>query len=140
MRIENSPKYEKQMAKYRAEREAKEAEGERQYKAALKAWHKAESHWLPMDACPFAALDDRYGFDGTILVSDGKQRALVTVKKRFGRPVFYKKQPELVKRDGMLTLVGGEEDPRNDLPAWWWKWELTDEHGSMTYAGGEERR
>jgi hypothetical protein len=37
-----------------------------------------------------------------------------------------------------MHLVGGEEDPREDLPKWWWKWELTDEFGYMTYAGGEE--
>lgn len=135
-KIENSPEYEAKMEEYRQERERLSAE--KAWSDARKEWLEAGSTWMPMECCPFSALSEQYGVDGTILVSDGLARALVTVSKRFGRPMFFKTQPEQIFRDGMMHLVGGEVDPREDLPSWWWEWELTDEHGLMTYAGGEE--
>lgn len=138
MRIENSPKYEMEMTARLRKMEEERKAAEVEYEAEKAAWRANGSGWMPMGQCPFAALDNRYGFDGAVLVTDGKDTALATVKKRFGRPIFYKVQPEMVWRDGTPTLVGGEEDPRTDLPKWWWQWELTDEFGSMNYAGGEE--
>jgi len=137
-RMENSPEFEATMEAYRKKRERESARGKRQYDKARKAWEAAGRGWLPMKSMPFKAFDDMCGFDGAVLVSDGTARALATVKARFGRPMFWKTQPEMVYRDGMMHWVGGVEDPRDDLPAWWWEWELTDQFGSMTYAGGEE--
>lgn len=126
------------MAEDRAEREREEAERGRVLREVKDQWRARGRPWLPMRKCPFAALDDEYGLDGTILVSDGKSRAIVTVSERFGTPIFWKEPPQQVIRDGIFYLIGGEKDPRPDLPEWWWEWELTDEHGTMTYAGGEE--
>ena len=138
MRVENSPQYLAEMEAFRAKEAELAAEGEKDLEVALAAWRAADRGWLPMAACPFIGLDRLYGFDGAILVADDDgKRALVTIRKRFGRPVFFKTQPEMVFRDGMMCFEGGEIDPRPDLPAWWWEWELTDEFGEMTYAGGE---
>lgn len=138
MRFENSPEYEAEMEQTRKKWVRDASRAKANYAAAKKGWEQAGKTWMKIDTCPFAALDQHYGLEGTILVSDGKGIALVTVKRRFGTPVFYKKQPEMIYRDGCPCLVGGEEDPRDDLPKWWWKWELTDVFGNMTYASGHE--
>ena len=137
MRIENTPEYEAEMAERERKREREEARLERQLAKAKQKWRDAGCPWLPMGECPFKALDNEYGLDGSILVTDGEERALVTVSKRFGRPVFFKEEPETVWRDGALVMRGGEIDPRDDLPKWWWEWELTDEFGLTNYIGGE---
>lgn len=138
MRTENSPKYEAEMKAYSDKRDRETRAAEKVWQKVRADWALAGCTWMPMENCPFGALDNRYGFAGAILVTDGTARALVTVKRRFGTPMFWKKQPEMIYRDGMMCLEGGEVDPRDDLPKWWWKWNLTDEFGSMTYAGGEE--
>lgn len=138
MRIENSPEFLAKLEACRIEREHERAECELLYRRALEKWRSLGRQWMLMSECPFFALNDRYGIEGAILVSDETKIALASVRKRFGRPVFYKKHPEQILRDGVLCLIGGEEDPRHDLPEWWWKWELIDEFGDMTYAGGEE--
>ncbi len=137
-KIENSPEYDAQIEQWRKDGAQKRKQNDRLLKNAKKLWGESKTGWLPMDSCPFGALDDEYGFAGAILVTDGAKRALATVNKRFGTPVFYKTEPEYVMRDGMMCGIGGEEDPRDDLPKWWWTWEIVDEFGSMTYAGGEE--
>lgn len=138
MRIENSPGYEAKMKRKQAEWEREAKKRKATIEKARADWRSSGGKWLPMDDCPFAALEEEYGLDGTILVANGKERALATVGKRFGRPIFWITPPEYVIRDGMPCLVGGEEDPRPDLPKWYWEWELTDINGMMTYAGGEE--
>jgi hypothetical protein len=115
MRVENSPKYEAAM---RARIKALDAESKdkaRSLKHERERWHVAGCPWMPMRKCPFAALDNEYGIDGAILVSDGKAVAVATISRRFG----------------------GEEDPRPDLPGWWWDWEVNDELASETWAYGE---
>ena len=138
MRIENSQKFEATMKAYARKSAREKIAADKLWENTKAAWHKAGSTWMPMEFCPFEALDKRYDLDGCVLVSDGKITSLANIKKRFGTPLFWKKAPELVMRDGMMCWIGGEEDKRPDLPPWWWKWELTDEFGSMTYAGGEE--
>ena len=136
-RTENSPEYEAKMEEWRKKDAAKAKRASDALKKARGKWKASDSGWLPMHECPFRALDEKYGYEATILVSDGEQVAVARVKRRFGTPVFWKTEPEYVMRDGMMCLVGGEEDPRDDLPKWWWKWEITDELASETWAYGE---
>lgn len=124
--IQNSPEFEAQMEAHRKERERKKSASARLLKKAIDAGHGKD--WTPMDKCPLSALEL---FDGCchdkFLVTDGKAVTVVSVSRRFAKPVFWKTQPTYVISDGMPCLVGGEEDPRPDLPKWWWKYELKDE-------------
>ena len=119
MRIENSPEYEAEMAARSRQRDEERSSRKREVELSRAALGGA---WSSMDTCPFLAL---YELVITIIVSDGKRVAIAEVSRRLGRPIFYKIEP-------------GEEDPRDDLPAWWWEWELTDIQGPMQYASGEE--
>lgn len=132
MRMENSPEFEKKMEEHRREREEKKTAAARLIQEAIDAGYGTT--WTPMDKCPFAGLELWEGSQDPILVTDGKSVTVVTVSDRFGTPVFYKKQPEMVYRDGMMHMEGGEIDPRDDLPKWWWEWELKDElEDEVTY-------
>ena len=135
-KIENSPEYEANMKRFGARMKRKARTAARILAEARDQWAKAGMGWLKMSECPLAGLEQTYGIDGVILVSDGKETAIVGVSERFGRPVFWKKEPEQTLRDGMIWLEGGEEDPRHDLPKWWWKYELKDQL-ETTYAYGE---
>ena len=44
---------------------------------------------------------------------------------------------EMVRVDHGFVIEGAEY-AEFDHPDWWFEWELTDEFGIMTYAGGEE--
>lgn len=137
MRTENSPAYEAEMRKRLDEMDRKRESLAAVLVQERTRWRDAGCPWMPIRKCPFAALDEVCGIGGAILVSDGNEVAVATITSRFGRPIFYKKQPEMVLRDGMMCMVGGEEDPREDLPEWWWKWEVRDELASETWAYGE---
>ncbi len=139
MRFENSPEYEAEMEKHAQQRERETQRHERQLKKAF-ARCQAEIPWQPIEECPFAALDHEYGFDGSILVTDGNEIALATVRSRFGEPMYWtgEKPPEAVWRDGQLVYEGEGSWEKPDRPKWWFKWEFTDENGSMTYASGHE--
>lgn len=124
-RMENSAEFEAKMKRHERERERKRRASEAAIAKAIKAGHGQD--WTPMNKCPLDALELFDGIHEKFLVSDGKSVTVVSVSKRFGTPVFYKKQPETIMRDGMMWMEGGEIDPRPDLPKWWWKFELTDE-------------
>lgn len=136
-------RYEEPTAEERAEMDARRAERERESKAATRARAAAVKRswpgglWQEMAACPFKAFDDAYDVSGALWVTDGKSRALVTVKRRFGTPIRWKVPPTMVYSSKGLRLEGGVEE-KIDAPDWWFEWELTDEFGHMTYAGGEE--
>lgn len=127
MRIENSPDYEKNLEDFRRKWREKSETKDAAYAKAIADWREKGCGWLSMDICPLEALNGQHGINGVIYVSDGTSTALVKVNQRFGRPLFWKTPPEQVYRDGILCLVGGEEDPREDLPKWWWDWELLDQ-------------
>lgn len=132
MKVENSPQFEAEMEAHRKKRERERLKAEK-LKAAAVAKGLGLS-WTPMDKCPFEALDLWSGSHDYILITDGKSVTVTRITERFGTPVFYKKEPERVFRDGMLWMEGGEVDPRPDLPKWWWKWELKDElESEVTY-------
>jgi hypothetical protein len=90
------------IAKWEREAQAREAERKR-LRRQLEAQLAVGADWQPIEACPFAALDQEYGIDGLIWVSDGKEVALATVQKRFGRPLRFVTQPEMVVSQFELT-------------------------------------
>ena len=139
MRIEQSPEYKAEMEKRHKEYEREERRLKCQLAKAL-ALISGDIPWQPIEKCPFAALAEEYGFDGTILVTDGKGIALATIQGRFGRPQYWTgdEPPEQVWRDGYMSFEGNGEWKEPDNPEWWFKWEFTDKDGDMTYAGGEE--
>lgn len=116
MRMENSPEYEAKMTAYAKKREREQAKAERKFRAIVK--DGKGKNWTRMEHCPFEALAERYGNDAVILVSDGERVTVARIRARFGTPIFFKKQPEAVYRDGMMRMEGGEIDPRPDLPKW----------------------
>jgi len=102
---------------------------------AMRSSMNGTDEWRDMAECPFDGLDHCHGISGAILVSDRESTAVVTVHKRFGRPVFFKGEREMVIRDGVVYVKGGEIDPRPDLPAWWWVYELRDAFGDDVHCG-----
>ncbi len=135
MRIENSSKFEAEMAAHRAKEDAKRKKAKAALDRAIAKGHGSD--WTPMEECPFEAFDLWTGSNDPILVTDGTTVTVARIHGRFGTPIFWKTQPEMVYRDGMMCLEGGVEDPRPDLPKWWWKWEIRDELESETYSRGE---
>ncbi len=134
-REQNSPEYEAKMAAEQKRWADEDAAKERSYKAFRKSGRGKD--WTEISQCPFEALNGRYDETGAILVTDGNKVTVARVTERFGTPLFWKKEPEIVMRDGMRCLVGGEKDPRPDLPKWWWKWEIKDELETEEWAYGE---
>lgn len=115
--------------KARMEREAREREAERSRRgevrdAARKCWTEA-APWQPIESCPFEAYDCASGADATFYVTDGKSLALVSVKRRFGRPVRCIREPGMILTDDGVRWEGGEY-VEYDRPAWWFRWELED--------------
>lgn len=92
--------------------------------AARLCW-PAPPVWLPIERCPFEALASFGCREPAILVTDGQQRAAVTVRRRFGRPVRVVRRPEMALTDHGLALVSGEY-AEFDHPDWWFGWELSD--------------
>ena len=139
MRVENSPGYEAKMTKRDQQRKHETQRHARHLKKAF-APCTVKIPWQPISKCPFDALDHEYGFDGSILVTDSDQIALATVKRRFGKPMYWTgdKPPEMVYRDGGMAYEGEGTWKKPDNPKWWFKWELTDVYGIMTYASGHE--
>lgn len=135
MRFEISPKYQAEMDARNKERQDKLAAARKKVADAKENW--LGIGWTLMKDCPLAALESWDGTGERIMVTDGKGVTVARVTRRFGTPIFYKKQPEMVFRDGGLCLEGGIEDPRHDLPKWWWKWEIKDELAEEDYAYGE---
>jgi len=133
--MENSPEYEAKMEAYRKKSAREASQAKKALAAAVKAGHGMD--WTPIDKCPFAAFCLWSGTNDAILVTDGETVTVARISKRFGAPVFYKKEPETIYRDGMMWSIGGEEDPRPDLPKWWWTWEIKDELERETWAYGE---
>lgn len=122
-------------AKWEREQKARRAKEEKLSKQ-LSAQLAESTDWTPIEGCPFKALNSEYGIDGIIWVSNGKDVALATVRKRFGRPMRVVKQPEMAITDNGMGWVGGEY-AEIEAPGWWFEWELTDQFGNETYAGGE---
>lgn len=127
---EERAKQEKQFAQWRADRERCEAQ---LAEARANTW--TDPPWRPIEDCPFELLRDSYGLQGSIFVTDGQSVALATVTERFGTPVHVTTQRFVLTDRGYELECETEEI---DAPDWWFKWELTDEFGDMTYAGGEE--
>jgi hypothetical protein len=141
MKIENSPAYEARMKKLQKDEEAKSWRHARAVSIAWrKCWGKQCIPWQPIETCPFEAYDEMYGLEGCILVKAGKKCARVSVTRRFGTPLVWtgKTPPETVMRDGRMVIEGDGKYVKPKRPAWWFQWELTDEDGIMTYAGGAE--
>ena len=117
---------------YKAKREAEDRKRkakERRYRTqVMKLRAAAAVTWLPIADCPFDAFDDAYGIDGTMLVTDGTEMALVKVTRRFGTPMITKNPGKMVMRDGEMRIEGVELE-RPDCPDWWFKWELIDQNG-----------
>lgn len=101
------------------------------------AFERAGEAWQPIETCPFQALAIvGHGLDCYVWVSDGKDVALASVKKRFGRPVRVVTPPRLSLTDNGLAWVGGEyaEIP---APDWWFQWELQNRLERYTERGEE---
>jgi hypothetical protein len=98
---------------------------------AAKVWAKG-APWQPIESCPFKDFEYK-----PILVTDGKSVALAKPHKRFGTPMRWEKPPTLAMTDHGMSYVGGKL-AKIKAPKWWFQWELTDEFGTMNYAGGEE--
>lgn len=132
MRIDNSPKFEEEIKAYAAKKSREESRAKKRIEAAIAAG--LGQTWTPMEDCPLEGFDLWVGSHEAFLITDGKSVTVVKCSKRFGTPVFYKKRPETVYRDGTIWMEGGEIDPRDDLPKWWWKWELKDQlEDEVTY-------
>lgn len=142
MRFENSPEYEAEMTARLEETKERKQKASRAVGEMREHWRKSGQKWMPMRKCPMMELEQLYGLESVIMVADEKNAAIVRIEKRFGRPIFWKKEPETILRDGMICIEGGEEDPRDDLPEWWWKYELMDQLETRfsygeTYHGAE---
>lgn len=140
MRMENSPEYEAEMNTRLDEMRKRREANERIIEGCRSHCWAGGVPWQPIESCPFAALADTYGYEGVVLFTDGENIARASVRERFGRPLIWSGEghPEYVMRDGMMVLDGDGEFVEPDRPEWWFEWELTDEDGFMTYAGGEE--
>jgi len=114
----------------KAQQEAESAKRERKRKR-LAAKMKATNYlfagkWHLIETMPFEAYAESYGDGSTVLVSDGESVCVASVGKRIGRPVKMVKQPVHTMTDEGFMMVGGEFE-EYDAPAWWFKWEFTDE-------------
>lgn len=101
--------------------QSEEAARKRALARFKKAQEKFNLVWSSMEKLPFAAFEYK-----TLLVTDGESVAVVTIHKRFGRPIKVTKPAELAITDSGLAWVGGEYE-EYDHPDWWFEWEFKDQ-------------
>lgn len=81
--------------------------------------------WEPIEQMPFDAYSEAYGVSGVVILTDGRDMAVATVSKRFGRPVAVVNRGEMAITDQGVAWVGAEY-AELDRPQWWFDWEFTD--------------
>lgn len=127
-------------AKAREERRrAKEAKAAAKAKKAFQEAIAAAQGkgWLPIETCPFAGYGREWGIEGTLLVTDGETRALVSIQKRLGRPVRTVEAPTMAITDHGIMMVGGKYE-EIDAPPWWFQWEMIDQLSPESDYGKDE--
>lgn len=138
MKVRFSPEYTAKMKRREAaDTRSRRAGARKIIEAWVSAWGTLDVPWLSIETCPFAAYEDLYGLGGTIFVKAGDEVAMVTIHRRYGRPLKVISPGEIVLTDHGVSIEGAEY-AEFDHPDWWFAWEMTDVHGGMTYAGGEE--